>query len=133
MEKTTVEQDPHDIRLSGKGMYKGRLYYAGAVTKDGLRIRLLTLPSEDGKYIDFWAPTSAVEIIKHYRPRQRTYRGRTITQHITLGSIAEFIRDQKSRVNTGLPTCPECGKRTSLRRDMEDGQYKCQRCCDMPE
>ena len=38
-----VKQSPDDIRLTGKGRYKGREYFAGSITRDGSRVRLLTL------------------------------------------------------------------------------------------
>lgn len=131
------KQDPHDIRLTGKGRYKGREYYAGAVTKDGARVRLLTLPDANGNYLDFWADCSQVEQTKRYEPREvwdgRRYSGRTRTVHTTLGSIADFIRDQRQERQAGTPACPVCGVRgRELVHDLETGMNCCRGCCDMP-
>lgn len=128
-------EDPDNIRLTGKGKYKGRMYYAGSITKDGSRVRLLTLPDAKGDYLDFWAPCSEVEEIKRYEPRQvwdgRRYSGRTVTQHTTLGSIAKFIaREQRNRA-AGGDVCAECGKSGELVSDLEDGQLKHRHCCDI--
>jgi hypothetical protein len=105
------KQDPHDIRLTGKGRYKGREYYAGAITKDGMRVRLLTLPDASGDYLDFWAPCSEVEQTKEYRPREvwvgRRYSGKTRTVYTTLGAIADFIARQRDP-DTRRVQCPEC-------------------------
>lgn len=105
------KQDPDDIRLTGKGRYKGREYYAGSITRDGQKVRLLTLPDADGKFLDFWAFCSEVEQTKKYEPREvwdgRRYSGRTVTQYTTLGSIAKFIRRQKNP-DTARVQCHEC-------------------------
>ena len=96
-------QDPDCIRLTGKGEYKGRLYYIGSTTRDGTRVRLLTLPDATGKFLDFWVDTSAVKTVKTYSPRE--YRGRM--EYTTLGSIAGFIARQKNP-STARVQCPEC-------------------------
>jgi hypothetical protein len=117
-------EDPDSIRLTGKGRYKGRVYYAGAITRDGTRVRLLTLPDASGKYLDFWVPCSEV---KRYQPRE--YRGRI--EYTTLGSIARFLaREQRARP-AGEPVCAECGKSGELVADLEDGQLEHRRCCDI--
>lgn len=127
-----AKQDPKDIRLTGKGRYKGREYYAGSMTRDGLKVRLLTLPDAKGDYLDFWAFCSEVEQTKAYQPREHTYRGRTETRYTTLGSIAEFIADQQEARANGEPECAGCGKRGGeLVRDLEDGLLKHPRCCDI--
>lgn len=128
-----VKQDPNDIRLTGKGRYKGREYFAGSITRDGLKVRLLTLPDAKGDYLDFWAPCSEVEQTKEYRPRERTFRGRTETSYTTLGGIAKFVAEQRRAEAAGEPACVACGKRGELIRDLEDGGMKCYGCCDMPE
>lgn len=131
------KEDPDNIRLTGKGRYKGREYFAGAITKDGQRVRLLTLPDADGNYLDFWANCSEVEQTKEYKPREvwdgGRYSNRTVTQYTTLGSIADFVAKQKRAKAAGLPECVECGKRGELVHDLEDGGMKCRACCDMPE
>jgi hypothetical protein len=123
-----AKQDPHDIRLTGKGRYKGREYYAGSVTRDGLKVRLLTLPDASGDYLDFWVLCSLVEQTKTYTPREvwdgRRYSNSTVTKYTTLGSIADFIARQKRDAATGhqrvqchecdawhdaSESCPECG------------------------
>lgn len=123
------KENPDNIRLTGKGRYKGREYYAGAITRDGTKVRLLTLPDADGKYLDFWADCAQVEQTKTYSPRE--YRGQT--EYTTLGSIAKFIARQRRAEADGLPACAACGKRGQLHHDIEDGLMKCYRCCDMPE
>lgn len=108
----TAREDPHDIRLTGKGRYKGREYYAGAVA--GGKVRLLTLPDDKGEYLDFWADCAQVEEMKQYRPREkwdgRMYSGRTVTVYTTLGSIADFVARQKRDQGTGRERvqCMEC-------------------------
>lgn len=107
-----AQQDPREIRLTGKGRYKGREYYAGSITKDGTKVRLLTLPDANGKYLDFWAPCSEVEQTKTYEPREvwdgRRNSGRTELQYTTLGSIAAFIKKQQNP-STRREQCMECG------------------------
>ncbi len=107
-----AKQDPADIHLTGKGTYKGRTYYLGSRTKDGARIRCLTLPDANGNYLDFWADVTAVEVTKTYEPRQvwdgRRYSNHTVTQYTTLGSIAKFIARQ-SNPATRRVQCVECG------------------------
>lgn len=126
-----AKQDPSDIRLTGKGEYKGRTYYMGAQTRDGQRVRLLTLPDAQGNFLDFWADCAAVRVVKAYQPRQHTYRGRTTTEYTTLGGIARFIaREQRNRAEGGA-VCAECGKSGDLVRDLEDGMMKHRRCCDI--
>jgi hypothetical protein len=106
------QEDPDNIRLTGKGEYKGRSYYVGASTRDGKRCRLLALPDAGGKYLDFWADANLVTITKRYESRQvwdgRRYSGRTVTKYTTLGSIAKFLRDQKDPA-TRRGQCTECG------------------------
>jgi hypothetical protein len=128
--------EPDNIRLTGKGNYKGKPYFIGASTRDGIRVRLLTLPDADGKYLDFWADRSEVELTKTYeaRPERGSYgrpTGRMVYQ--TLGSIASFARRQSAAKAEGLPACAECGKRGHLHHDLEDGMMKCYGCCDIPE
>ena len=105
-------QDPDDIRLTGKGRYKGKVYYAGAVSKDGRRVRLLTLPDADGKYLDFWADCAEVEQVKKYERRYVwdgvRYSGRKVEKYTTLGSIADFIRRQKDPDRVKRVQCMEC-------------------------
>jgi hypothetical protein len=120
-------QDPDDIRLTGKGRYKGREYFAGSITRDGLKVRLLTLPDASGKFLDFWAACSEVEQTKSYPPRE--YRGRT--SYTTLGSISSFIAERKAERTSGEPLCAECGRGGELVADLEDGLLKHPRCCDI--
>ncbi len=109
-------EDPDNIRLTGKGRYKGREYYAGAITKDGQRVRLLTLPDTQGNFLDFWAQCSEVEETKRYEPRER-WNGRrgsgsaNVLVYQTLGGIADFIAKQKRNAGTGNERvqCVECG------------------------
>jgi hypothetical protein len=98
------KQRPDDVRLTGKGRYKGRDYYLGSSTRDGSRVRLLTLPDAGGDYLDFWADTAAVEVTRRYQPRE--YRGRT--ESTTLGSIARFLARQANPA-TRRGECTECG------------------------
>ena len=136
VDMTPKKQTPDDIRLTGKGKYKGREYYAGSITKDGTKVRLLTLPDAEGKYLDFWAHCSEVQQTKTYSPREvwdgRRYSGQTRTVYTTLGSIADFITEQKADRAAGLPMCAECGKSGELIQDLEDGLMKHERCCDIP-
>jgi len=132
----TAREDPHDIRLTGKGRYKGREYYAGRIVGD--RVVLYTLPDEKGEYLEFMAPCAEVEQTKEYRPREvwdgRRNSGRTVTQYTTLGSIADFVASQRRLEKQGVPQCAACGKRSaSLVRDLEDGLVKCPGCADIPE
>lgn len=108
------KEDPHTIRLTGKGRYKGREYYAGAITRDGTRVRLLTLPDTNGDYLDFWADCSQVEQTKTYKPREKWNGGRgrwsdQILVYTTLGSIADFIRRQSDPTRVRRMQCMECG------------------------
>lgn len=128
-----AKEDPDSIRLTGKGKYKGRTYFAGSITRDGAKVRLLTLPDVNGDYLDFWAPCSEVEEVKRYQPRERTWRGRTTTEYTTLGSIASFVRSQERAKANGEPQCGVCGKRGELHHDLETGMMCCYGCCDMPE
>lgn len=130
-----VQQKPGDIRLTGKGEYKGKVYYAGAISRDGSRVRLLTLPDADGKFLDFWADCSEVKEVKRYHPRERKvgFRGETVTEYTTLGSIASFVADQRAKEAANVPQCAACGKRNShLIHDLEDGLMKCRGCADLP-
>jgi len=129
------KQDPDDIRLTGKGEYRGRMYYLGGRTRDGARIRCLTMPDPKGDYLDFWADASAVKVVREYMPRQvwdgRRYSGRTRTQYTTLGSIASFIaRERRNRADGGA-VCADCGKSGDLVTDLEDGLQKHRHCCDI--
>lgn len=103
-----AKQKPDDIRLTGKGEYKGKAYYLGARTRDGLRVRCLTLPDASGDYLDFWADVTAVTVQKTYTPRERTFRGRTETEYTTLGGIARFLARQRNPA-TARGQCTECG------------------------
>lgn len=124
---TRAKQDPSDIRLTGKGRYKGREYFAGSMTRDGLKVRLLTLPDAKGDYLDFWALCSEVEQTKVYSPRE--YRGRM--EYTTLGSIARFVERERRNRAEGGQVCAECGKSGELVSDLEDGQLKHRHCCDI--
>jgi hypothetical protein len=105
------KEDPDNIRLTGKGRYKGREYYAGAITRDGTRVRLLTLPDADGSFLDFWADCAQVEEVKRYQPREvwdgRYNSGRTVTKYTTLGSIAAFVAREKRNRAEGGEVCAE--------------------------
>jgi hypothetical protein len=115
-----AKQSPDDIRLTGKGEYKSRTYYLGSRTRDGARIRCLTLPHENGDYLDFWANAGAVTVTKTYQPRE--YRGRQ--EYTTLGSIARFVAKKKRGESQGRDMsyfgngCAECRALGAL----------CQRC-----
>jgi len=129
------QENPASIRLTGKGVYKGKTYYLGNRTKDGQRVRCLTLPNAAGEYLDFWANVSEVEVTKEYQPREVRvgFRGRTETRYTTLGSIADFIAKQRDAAQRGEQPCAACGKRGPLHHDLEDGLMKCLACCDIPE
>ena len=43
VDMTLKKQTPDDIRLTGKGKYKGREYYAGSITKDGTKVKDFTV------------------------------------------------------------------------------------------
>lgn len=120
-------EDPDQVRLTGKGEYKGRAYYLGARAKDGSRVRCLTLPDSEGKYLDFWADLSEVKVTKTYAPRE--YRGQA--QHTTLGSVARFVKKEKGARDRGDPVCADCGKSGELVRDLEDWLMKHRHCCDI--
>jgi hypothetical protein len=122
------KQFPDDIRLTGKGIYKGRNYFLGAYTRDGKHVRCLTLPNEQGEFLDFWANADLVRVVKSYQPRE--YRGRTV--YTSLGSIARFVVGERENKKTGGAVCAECGKSGDLVEDMEDGLMKHRGCCDMP-
>jgi len=112
------------------------VYYAGAVVNG--RVRLLTLPDADGKFLDFWANCEEVEQVKTYTPRKvwngrRAPYNRDVLVYTTLGSIAKFIAEQKAAEKAGVPQCAACHKRVhGLIEDLEDGLMKCRGCCDMP-
>ena len=135
-EITPAKPDPKSIELRGKCEYKGRSYYMGAASRDGGKVRLVTLPDANGDYLDFWADASAITVTKRYEARERFagYGRGTVREYPTLGSIARFIRDQRDGESKGLPGCAFCGKRSShLHHDLEDGLMKCKSCCDIPE
>ncbi len=113
----TTKQNPDDIRLTGKGRYKGKVYFAGAVTKDGARVRLLTLPNDKGEFLDFWADTAQVEEVKRYEPRE--YRGRTT--YTTLGSIARFVEKAKRAEASGDVLPESLGRRTGCSCGSREG------------
>jgi hypothetical protein len=105
-------EDPDKVRLTGKGTYKGKTYYISASTRDGSRVRLLTLPDAAGKYLDFWANSTDVEVTKRYEVRTRwngRYGGssRQLEQYTTLGSIARFLR-QQAEPGQRRGRCTEC-------------------------
>lgn len=128
-----VKEDPREIRLTGKGEYKGRTYFLGSTTADGKRVRCLTLPDDAGNYLDFWADADQVVRVKTYAPRESGFGKFRRRQWTTLGSVAAFVRDQKGRQAAGQPACAACGKRGPLHHDLEDGLMKCYGCCDIPE
>lgn len=130
-----LAEDPDKVRLTGKGRYKGRVYYCGAITRDGTRVRLLTLPDTKGDYLDFWADCSEVEQLKRYEPREeRGAYGRPTGRMVytTLGSIQRFLAEQKVARDRGDPVCAACGTSGELVQDLEDGCLKHLRCCDIP-
>jgi hypothetical protein len=100
------KEDLDGARVHAKVEYKGRTYYQVAETKDGSRLRLVTL---DGK-VDFWADRSACKTIRTYPPREvrqgysRYYR----TEYTTIGSIRRFVEQQKDPA-TRRGECTECG------------------------
>lgn len=125
-------QDPSEIRLTGKGEYKGRTYYLGSRTRDGLKVRCLTLPGADGKFLDFWAAVSEVRVVKTYQSREvwdgRRYSNRTVTKYTTLGSIADFVKESRrdeAQIKAGHIPAGYCV-------DLEDGCVKRHSECDMP-
>jgi hypothetical protein len=130
------KEDPDNIRLTGKGEYKGRSYYLGARTRDGQRVRCLTLPDDKSEYLDFWADVQEVRITKTYQPREvwdgRWNSGRTRTVYTTLGGIAAFVRAERKNRKAGGAVCAACGTSGELVEDLEDGLMKHHRCCDMP-
>lgn len=121
-----AQQNPHEIRLTGKGRYRGREYYAGSITREGQKVRLLTLPDADGKYLDFWVACADVEQTKRYEPREvwdgRRYSGKTRTVYTTLGSIADFIAKQRRAEKTGTQRvqCNECGSWFNANEECRD-------------
>jgi hypothetical protein len=127
-----AKQDPDSIRLQARVRYKGRVYYQAARTRDGAKVRLVSLPDTQGDYLDFWAAIAEVELLKEYHPREQKHYGRPTGRYdyTTLGSIARFIREQKDPDNG--PICSECGKRGADTIDLEDGCLKHERCCDIP-
>jgi len=120
-------QNADKIYLTGKGTYKGRTYFLSNVTKDGQRIRCVTLPDAQGKFIDFWVAASQVQIVKTYRQSGRLSGG-----PMTLGSMARFVGREKDATARGAATCAACGRTGELVVDLEDGQLKHYRCCDIP-
>lgn len=120
--------DPDTIRLTGKGDYNGRSYFLGVSTRDGQKTRLLTLPDKDGKFLDFWKPTSEITVTKVYHPYE--HRGRTM--HTTLGRIARFVESERKSESRGEARCAECGRSGELVEDLEDGLMKHRNCCDIP-
>jgi hypothetical protein len=68
-----------------------------------------------------------VEETKTYAPRE--YRGRM--EYTTLGGIARFVARERRNRDAGGAVCAECGKSGPLVRDLEDGQMKHERCCDI--
>lgn len=126
-------EDPDQIRLVGKGRYKGRIYYIrwmGATRKGTRAARLVTLDAK----LDFWADLDQVEIVKEYRPREeRGQYGRPTgrMEYTTLGGIRDYIarmkHDDPQGVGRGVPNgyymrggqilssgCAECSRRGEM-------------------
>jgi hypothetical protein len=108
----TAQRPASEVRLTGRGTYQSRSYYFGATTSDGQRIAIYSLPRADGTYHERWVPVTEVTRTKTYQPREvwdgRHHSNRTITQYTTLGSIADFIRQQQDPA-TARGQCVECG------------------------
>jgi hypothetical protein len=114
----TAQLPPDEVRLAGKVKYKGRIWYlASSIRLTALgsphQAHLVGLPRPDGTYTEFWVDSQLCEPVKTYHPRQvwdgrpRVFN-RTITQYTTLGSIADFIRQQQDPA-TARGQCVECG------------------------
>lgn len=129
-------EDVDHCRVYAAVQYQGRRYYVIAEQRDTngipVRCRLTTLDSAAPKWVD----CSACAMIRTYEGRDqwdgRAYSGRTVTVYQTIGSLRKFRDKQAREAARGTPACPECGKRTELIHDMEDGGMKCRACCDMP-
>lgn len=128
-----AKRDPRDIRLTGKGEYKGRTYYLGSYSQDRTRVRCLTLPDANGEYLDFWADAAAVKVVKTYQARERWggYGRGQVKEYTTLGGIAAFVAREKRNRDAGGPVCAACGKSGELVADLEDGLMKHRHCCDI--
>lgn len=124
VERPKEQEDPHKINLTGKAEYRGRTYYMGFQTRDGQKVRLLTLPDKEGKYLDFWADLSQVTVVKTYEPRtswngMRGARSAEVKVYTTLGGIADFLKNPKKSRRVQCQecdawhnqdeNCPECG------------------------
>jgi hypothetical protein len=119
-----------DTKLVGKARYKGRIYYIawmGRTAKGTDAARLVTM---DGK-LDFWKDLTEIEVVKHYRPLERTFRGHTHTEHMTLGKIRRFVEGERENREAGGDVCAECGRSGELVADLEDGMLKHRRCRDI--
>lgn len=128
-------EDLSGCRVYAKVEYKGRTYYVIAETKDRTRCRLATL-QEDGPV--FWADMAACRLLKSYPGRKVwdgcRYSNRTVTRYTTLGSLRDFVADQRAAEKQGVPQCPVCGKRNNdMVHDLETGMMCCYGCADMPE
>lgn len=127
-EQSEGGKDGSEQIVAGRATYKGKTYYlAGRVergrthwddtvspveTRDGAKLLLLF---RDGSN-QFWAPRSLVQIAKTYRKPQ------------TIAGLKEY----SERSKRGEERCAECGGFGELVADLEDGQLKHARCCDIP-
>lgn len=129
----SAKQNPSEIRLTGKGEYKGRAYYLGTHSDDGTRVRCLTLPDDNGNYLDFWADVSAVRVVRIYDIHFSGRYGKRYlsANHPTLGGVADFVRRRRKNRTAGGGVCAECGKGGELVQDLEDGSMKHRSCCDI--
>lgn len=133
-EEEPKKEDARNIRLVGKALYKGKIYYCRFLgeTKKGYSARLVNLDQS----LDFWAPAKRpgekdeegfAVLIKTYQHRE--YRGRL--EYTTLGSIQAFVEKEKKNRESGGEVCAECGKSGVLVQDLEDGMMKHRHCCDI--
>lgn len=131
-EEAPAEKPPvgDDTRLVAKAKYKGRVYYVAWMGRTKKGTDAARLVSLDGK-LDFWKDLTEIEITKHYRPFERTWRGHTTTEYTTLGKIRRFIEKEARNRAEGGEVCAECGKSGELVIDLEDGMPKHRRCCDI--
>lgn len=108
------QKHPDQVKIYAKVVYKGRVYYKAAETRDGEKYLLVSLPMGTGTsegYIEFWVKKEYCEVVKVYEPREvwdgRRYSGKTVTVQMTLGKLADFLNKQKNK-EARQGRCSEC-------------------------
>lgn len=111
-EKPPAQIDPHKVKIYAKVEYQSCTYFLAATSRDDKKVKLVAMPDDKGKYIEFWADKDQVKTLKEYKARERwdgrRYSGKTVLVQMTLGELKDFITQQKNP-DTRRGQCTECG------------------------